>query len=140
VHQECTKKGLSRSQDISKFARLERRQPFSDLLFQVLGKKRSRLCDHAGSELRIANKRGSLHRMSLLVVVDAGLALFVEQHIGDHRRRQLRRTPILDVRCKWRKNVFRNEAEERVCVSPETGPGSKARLDGIEVDARYFAG
>ena len=78
--------------------------------------------------------------MSLLVVVDSGLALFVEQHIGDHRRRQLRCTPIFDVRCKWRKKVSPNEAEERVRVSPETGPGSKARLNGIEVDARCFAG
>jgi len=73
-------------------------------------------------------------------LLHAGLALFVDQHIGDHRRRQLRRTPILDVRCKWRKKLFRNEAEERVCVSPETGAGSKARLNGIEVDARCFAG
>lgn len=56
----------------------------SALLFRVPGKKRSRLCDNGGSEPRIANTRGGLHRMSLFVIIDAGLAVFVEQHIGDY--------------------------------------------------------
>jgi hypothetical protein len=59
--------------------------------------------------------------MALVIEVNARLAFLVHQYVGNHMRRQLWRTPVLDVGRKWLEHILGQKAEEGICVTPEAG-------------------
>jgi hypothetical protein len=111
----------------------------------VCGKESARLGYDAILELRVAHKRGALHRMAALVVVDTGVSRCIDQDFGDLSRGSLRGAQDLDEgHEQWYEERYDeplHKAHEGVDVaSPETGSWIEARFDRVDVQSWNLTG